>query len=315
MFDLNLLEEQFNNKRMSVLLAFGKGLNIHSTVPCIVKDATGLKDIVFNNFCNHNLTTYLLELLKTIGKKEENKDKKVGILVKPCDGKSILELIRENKILKESIVVFSLPCKGIIDRSKLFSLKEKETESIDNIEVYDNKVKVSFSKREAEVEIIELLENKCLRCDLKASPIADYVIGEKELAIYNQLEKQETSTNREFWVKEYARCIRCNACRKVCPLCYCTNCVLEKESPQLVGQEVNANENGVFLMVRAMHLAGRCISCGRCKEVCPVGINHEGFHLPVSEYVSKTFDFKSGENLDAKPILSCSNMEEKEDFK
>ena len=120
--------------------------------------------------------------------------------------------------------------------------------------------------------------------------------------------------DREYFIELYKRCIRCGACKKVCPLCYCTNCVLDRENLKLVGKYSDSKQNGIYLMVRAMHLAGRCIRCGRCSEVCPVSIDHEAFHLALSKYVSETFDFKPGENVDNDPVFSNAKMDEKKDF-
>lgn len=307
--DLSKIKEIFVKEKLPLLLGFSQGANCYNTLPRLFRGVSELDGLTFNLFSNHNLATYVLDAL--------NEAAVIGILVKPCDGKTIVELIRENKVPREKLVIFSLPCRGIIDIGKLFSLKEKETEFITDIGLSGESVRIEFDTRVADAGLSLLLENKCLKCSLKQSPVCDYVVGEAAaLADKDYADVQIGKTEKEkrsFWVKEYSRCIRCSACRNVCPMCYCTKCVLEG-SPDVLRKESGARENGEFLMIRAMHLAGRCVGCGRCSQVCPVSIYHEALHEPVSKYILKAFDFEAGKDTGRLPLLSEAKIEEKEDF-
>ncbi|MFC1485287.1 hypothetical protein ACFL5N_02415, partial [bacterium] len=162
-FDLSIVKEILNKEKINLVLGYSQGLNCYTSRPAIFKSENELDDLIFNYFCNHNLATYLLELInESRGNREYNEP--IAVLVKPCDGKSLVELIRENKINREEIAIFSLPCKGIIDVNKINSLKQRDTESIDRIEIFDNKVKINFPNRTVEVEISELFTNRCLEC-------------------------------------------------------------------------------------------------------------------------------------------------------
>ena len=47
---------------------------------------------------------------------------------------------------------------------------------------------------------------------------------------FDEVEKLEKMTADErfaFWQGELSRCIRCNACRDVCPACTCEKCVFD----------------------------------------------------------------------------------------
>ena len=70
-----------------------------------------------------------------------------------------------------------------------------------------------------------------------------------------------------------AGCIRCNACRNVCPACSCRKCVFDSnkfDSAQKAN--VDSFEEKMFHIIRAFHVAGRCTDCGECSRVCPQGI-------------------------------------------
>ncbi len=207
----------------------------------------------------------------------------------------------------------------IVDYKKINALKERETEVFKSIEVLDkNQVKVIFADRSVTVSSDKIFANKCLRCEQTCAPEYDHLLGEAKPPTnleFKQPEKADKTKDRAYWMEIYNRCIRCGACRNVCPMCYCETCVLERKDPELVGKQVCAAENGTFLMIRAMHLAGRCVDCGRCDEVCPVFIDHEGFHLPLTQYMRETFEFQPGEPNEEKAVLSTAKMEEKADFK
>ena len=93
-----------------------------------------------------------------------------------------------------------------------------------------------------------------------------------------------TSEERfEFWRGELSRCIRCNACRNVCPACTCEQCVFDNPNSG-VAQKAAADsfEEKNFHIIRAFHVAGRCTDCGECSRVCP---EHIPLHLLNRKFI------------------------------
>jgi formate dehydrogenase subunit beta len=109
---------------------------------------------------------------------------------------------------------------------------------------------------------------------------------------------QEERFNR--WSYEFEKCIKCYGCRNVCPVCFCKNCSLEH--PDLVGTGDLPVEVPIFHLIRAVHMAGRCIDCGLCEEACPVDIPLRLLYRKVNQIVVDVFDYKTGTDAAQSPF-------------
>jgi formate dehydrogenase subunit beta len=69
----------------------------------------------------------------------------------------------------------------------------------------------------------------------------------------------------KFFEDTLSKCIRCYACRQACAACNCRTCIFDEMKPQWVGRENNVTDNMMYHLVKAMHMAGRCIECGECE--------------------------------------------------
>jgi ferredoxin len=93
-----------------------------------------------------------------------------------------------------------------------------------------------------------------------------------ERAEIERLAAMTVEERRAFWAAELGRCTRCYACRAACPMCYCPRCTMDCNRPQWVPVASHGLGNLEYHLVRAMHLAGRCVECGSCGLACPAAI-------------------------------------------
>ena len=126
----------------------------------------------------------------------------------------------------------------------------------------------------------ELLADRCINCKSKKHVAYDELLGEDgdtlDSARFDEVARLEALTpdeRFEFWQNELSRCIRCNACRDVCPACTCEKCVFDNPNSALENKApANEFEEKMFHIIRAFHVAGRCTDCGECSRVCPQSI-------------------------------------------
>ena len=55
-------------------------------------------------------------------------------------------------------------------------------------------------------------------------------------------------------------------------------------------------------MVRAVHMAGRCIDCGLCEAACPMDIPLRLLYGKVSQIVKDVFDYDTGSSALESPF-------------
>ena len=165
--------------------------------------------------------------------------------------------------------------------------------------------------QEADGQVRELATAQAMEEYLALSPqqipAADRELMDK-LAAMSQQERWA------YWQDQLSRCIKCYACRSSCPMCYCEHCTMDCNRPQWVPVPSHALGNLEYHMVRAMHLAGRCVQCGDCGRACPVGIPIHLLTFNAEESVHAQFGQRAGASAKLDYALSTFRPDDKETF-
>lgn len=232
-------------------------------------DAQNLSNLKYDGFCGPNLSKYLVA--------EAAKEGTVLAFLKPCDTWSYNQLVTEHRIDPEKVYVVGVGCSGKIDVEKI---RRAGVRGILEIVEEGDTLRVHTLYGDHALPRKDYLLDKCLCCKGKEHRAGAEFIGEsQETSVGDKFEmvaKLEAMTPDErfaFWRSELSKCIRCNACRNVCPACSCVKCVFDNPNTGVANKAaVDDFEENLFHIIRAFHVAGRCTDCGECSRVCPQGI-------------------------------------------
>jgi len=139
----------------------------------------------------------------------------------------------------------------------------------------------------------------------------EFVAGDKAQPVTNarvrEVEALDLNGRLNYWRAEFDRCIKCYGCRDVCPVCFCNVCTLEEDA--LIRTGDLPPENPMFHLTRAVHMAGRCIDCNLCTEVCPASIPLRTLYKKVAEIVKDEFGYVTGLSGEGKSPLNILGPE------
>jgi len=298
--------------KVDYIIGFEPGSLKFTTTPLITKDKNDTDRLVINPFIVNNLSVFLTEVKG-----------RVGIVAKGCDSRSIVSLIQDNKVAREDVVILGIPCPGLIDLRKIERLIGKDRDELEDITRDGDKVIITVGGEKTEFPATEVLFDDCLSCDFPTPQEYDILLGEpsslvcdKELSQskIKELEDMPPEQRWEFWKQQFSRCIRCYACRQVCPACFCQRCFVEESEPQWVSPVPRWQENLIFQAIRIIHVAGRCTDCGECERACPAGIPLRSLTKKMDDLVDELFHYKAGIDKDAPPLMTAYEYEEAEDL-
>jgi formate dehydrogenase (coenzyme F420) beta subunit len=222
----------------------------------------------------------LANLTAYLTRKEVKALGNAAVVVKGCDEKALVVLTKESQVDRASLYVIGMACDGVG-------------------------------------------APKCAGCELRTPRFTDEMIGTpsdaEPLSAANPITLDElmakTPAERwEFWKGEFSRCVKCYACRQVCPLCYCERCIADKNRPQEILTSASLMGNFAWHITRSFHLAARCIECGECTRACPVGIPLALLNRTLAEQTAESFSYRPGIEPDAEPVFGAWSASDKEDF-
>jgi ferredoxin len=234
--------ELLENGTVVTFLSWESGRFANQTTPIVISDPAQAEKLVWNEYCVNTLAKYTRDLAHR---------GRVGVVVRGCDSRGIVRLINDKVITREDVYLIGVGCPGMRDMQgnplkKCRECRHQNAVLFDEF-LGDTVDEVTPDGRFAEVEAIEAM-------------------SQKERAAYFE--------------SVYSKCIRCYACRDVCPCCTCRECFVDARREDWVGKQNNLPENRFYGITRVMHIGDRCIECGECEPRCP-------YNLPIREMLKR----------------------------
>ncbi len=237
--------ELLESGEATVVIGWEKGTMPYNSTPVMIRDAAEVDRLIWDEYCQQNLSIYLIDFIYS--------DDKVAIFAKGCDTRAYNRLIQDHRISADKCIVIGVPCPGMKSAKEAARLPEG-----------------------AEVP----LAKACQECRHPNPVVFDRKIGEdvtprctaKKFDDVQAIEAMTPEERYAFWQEQYSKCIRCYACRNICPACNCISCIFDQSASGWQSKDINASENEFYGVTRAFHVAGRCVECGQCEMVCPSDI-------------------------------------------
>lgn len=287
-------KELLSEGKVQRVVGWKKGLFDDDITPGTFSSAEELdKEFIYDKNCAANLSKYLVKITREIETKKSTTrmnntmakqrdpnaaeapipSEVVLVFLKPNDSYSFTQLLKENRIARGDVYAIGIPCQDSLDGgSECESCAGKKHVSCD------------------EFLGVEETENA----------------GEsKRLEVLDRFEKMTADERSEFWKNEFSRCIRCNACRNVCPACTCEKCVFDNNKLYTSQKVAETNfEESLFHIIRAWHVAGRCTDCGECSRVCPQGIPLYLLNRKYIKDINEIYgEYQAGSDMETKPPM------------
>jgi ferredoxin len=277
--------------QVTAIVGYAAARRKSSAQPIVISQAADAAKLIFTPACVNNLAVYL-----TKAKKEIPKRGKIGIVVKGCDLKALIGLMGESQLKREDLFLIGIPCAGVL----------------------------ASTVHPATALTSETVASKCLECDAHLPTGCDFVpnvslppqpqMNKKYEAEIQRLEGLTPAERWLYWKEQFAKCIKCYACRQVCPFCFCEQCLCDRNKPQMVETTPRPSGNTAWHIVRAMHLAGRCAGCAECERVCPMDIPLNLLNRKMAKELKELFDYESGFEVNEKGPLASYTEKDDQSF-
>ncbi len=301
-----------------------------------VDDLKGVKPFV--PYMVQNGATIVSQLTKN-----EPFDQPVAVVLRPCEVRALVELVKLRQANLDNIYIISFECPGTYSNED-FRAQPDDFPKSDRQIREACQICIRFTPPVSDVS----MEYSAINGGLMLIPKSDKgeallkeVFGENEFsdvpaehdeALETRLKQAESVRQEKFAEFEkqiagmdnlmefFAYCTGCHNCKQMCPICMCRECFFESPAMLRTGHDniLRASEKGAFRVNEIMffhlgrlaHITPSCIGCGMCTEACPADIKVGLLFSYVAERVQGAFDYEAGRSLDEPLILTTYKEDE-----
>jgi hypothetical protein len=189
-----------------------------------------------------------------------------AIAAKPCDARAVASLVTERRLKREDVFIIGMECAGMTDG-----------------------------------EGTPL--RACAGCATRRAPLCDAEITGAPEVSCAPLNGTAEDFSPERFRREMDKCILCFSCRQACYGCYCETCFMDRGVPNRQPANLDVGAKILYHLGRAAHLAGRCVECGACENVCASGVNVRYLIEAATGFVEEEYGFRAGMDAETPSAL------------
>ena len=277
------------------------------------------------DFMNINMASVVSDITK---KASPPSDRKIGALLRSCEARALVELVKLNQASPENLITIGFDCFGAYPVRRFLYQPDLPIREACLICEHPEPLNTDISIGMAGLDDDGLIilrggsENgNAFLASLEGTEATEEQLKKHENAI--AAIKKERIAKREEVFARYkteiygfdklsevlASCINCHNCRNVCPVCFCRECLFD--SPTFEWKADNyiswSGKHGavalpegrlLFHLTRLNHMSASCVGCGVCEEACPNGISVFSLFGFSGDRVQAAFDYEAGRSPD-----------------
>jgi len=334
----DFLKELLKSGKLSALLVPQAVPSKKVVFPVLVSDPNKLDANVFAPL----LPVSTAKMISKITKFQPS-DKPIGVVIHPCQIRALIELVKLNQASLNNIIIIGVDCLGTFSVKTYTDLAGKKNPS----DMIFDDLKSNTDKREQYMRSACVVCNQPvpINADIiigvfgmdtskeilieATSDTGSKIIEDLKLDSAKDVKKREKhikdlidgrTKKLEAFIKDkkkhvgidgltsfFDKCVNCHNCMKVCPICYCREClfdssVFDAEAYKYVKKSESKglfkmpNDSLLFHLGRMNHMILSCVKCGLCEQGCPMDIDLMDVFIPTAESAQKEFKYHPGKD-------------------
>jgi ferredoxin len=322
------------------VIGWSQGRFANQTTPFFASSAADAQRLLFNQYCANTLSKYLLY---------EKKAGKSAVCVRGCDSRGVNRLLSDNQLKPEDVYLLGIPCDGMTDAAgqplqKCLECSTRQPLAYDELlteaggpaaaggptaaggpAVAGEPARADSAAATGSAAVTDAAasdgadrtHSTGIATDAATAALspAAQTAAERRFDAVAAVEQKDVAERRQLFDAAYQRCIRCYACREVCPCCSCRECFVDQVKAGWQGKQSDLAQNRFYNLTRVFHIGDRCVECGECERVCPMGLPLMLLNRKMVKDLRELFDAPdAGMGVDGLATLADYALSDREEF-